>query len=98
MMIVTALLENIAATIRRLLEAEGRILRRAVMNLGWALAFVAIAALLVLTSAGFFLLGLYQYFAACHSPATASLIVSSVSLALALIFAGVALWRTADRN
>ena len=97
MMILTALLD-IVNTFLRLLEAEGRILRRAVMNVGWALAFVAIAALLVLVSAGFLLLGLYQYLAACHSPASASFMVSMIALILASIFAGVAIWRTADRK
>ena len=97
MSILTALLD-IAGTFLRLLEAEGRILRRAVMNLGWALAFIAIATLLLLSSAGFLLLGLYQYLAACHSPAAASFIVSVTAFVLALIFAGLAIWRTADRE
>lgn len=97
MMILTALLD-IATTLLRLLEAEGRILKRAVMNVSWALAYVAIATLLVLASAGFFLLGMYQYLADWTSPAAASLIVSLGALILALIFVGLAHWRTADRK
>jgi hypothetical protein len=97
MMIMTTLLD-IATSFLRLVEAEGRILKRAVMNIGWALAFIAVATLLVLASVGFFLLGLYQYFAECHSPAAASLIVSVAALVLALVFAGLAIWRTADRK
>lgn len=64
--------------------------------MGWALALVVIASLLVLTAAGFFLAGIYQYLAAQMSPAAASLLVSLLALALALLFAGFAKWRTAD--
>lgn len=97
-MTILSILLDIVGTFMRLLEAEGRILKRAVMNVGWALAFIAVATLLVLASAGFFLLGMYQYLAACHSPAAASLIVSASALVLALIFAGLAIWRSADRK
>ena len=37
MMLLTTLVD-IATTVLRLVEAEGRVLRRAVMNIGWALA------------------------------------------------------------
>jgi len=93
--ILTTLLD-IAAAFLRLLEAEGRILKRAVMNVGWALAFVGVAFLLFLAAAGFFLAGIYQYLAAQLSPAAASLLVSLLAVVLALIFAGIAKWRTAD--
>lgn len=95
MKILTTLLD-IATAFLRLLEAEGRILKRAVMNVGWALAFVGVAFLLVLVAAGFFLAGTYQYLAAQTSPAAASLLVSLLAFLLALIFAGLAKWRTAD--
>jgi len=95
--ILTTLLD-IATVFLRLLEAEGRILKRAVMNVGWALAFVGIASLLVLAAAGFFLLGIYHYLVAQMSPAAASLLVSLLAFVLALIFAGVAKWRTAGQK
>jgi hypothetical protein len=95
MKILTMLLD-IATAFLHLLEAEGRILKRAVMNVGWALAFVGVATLLVLAAAVFFLAGIYQYLAAQMSPAAASLLVSLLAFILALIFAGLAKWRIAD--
>jgi hypothetical protein len=95
MKILTTILD-ILTVFLRLLEAEGRILRRAVMHLGWALAFMALASLLLLAAAGFFLLGVYQYLAAQMSPGAASLLLSLLALALALIAAGIAKWRAAD--
>jgi len=95
MNILTTILD-IGTTLLRLLEAEGRILKRAVMNLGWALACVGIAFVLVLVAAGFFLAGIYQYLAAQISPAAASLLVSLLAFVLAVIFAGIAKWRTTD--
>lgn len=95
MKMLTTLLD-IATAFLRLVEAEGRILKRAVMKVGWALAFVGVASLLVLAAAGFFLAGIYQYLAAQMSPAAASLLVSLLASVLALIFAGIAKWRTAD--
>ena len=92
MKILTTLLD-IATAFLRLLEAEGKILKRAVMNVGWALAFVVVAAILVLAAAGFFLTGIYQYLAAQMSTAAASLLVSLLAFLLALIFAGIAEWR-----
>jgi len=88
MKILTTLLD-IAATFLRLLEAEGRILRRSIMRVGWAIAFIAIASLLVLAAAGFFLVGIYQYLAAQMSSGAASLLVSLPALVLALIFARI---------
>lgn len=95
MKILTTILD-VATVFLRLLEAEGRILKRAVMKVGWALAFVGVASLLVLAAAGFFLSGMYQYLAAQMSPAAASLLVSLLAFVLALIFAGIAKWLTAD--
>ena len=95
MKILTTLLD-IATSFLRLLEAEGRILKRAVMNAAWALAFVGIASLLVLAAAGFLLAGIYQYLAAQMSSAAASILVSLPALVLALIFAGIVKWWTAD--
>jgi len=45
MKILTTILD-VATVFLRLLEAEGRILKRAVMKVGWALAFVGVASLL----------------------------------------------------
>jgi hypothetical protein len=95
MKILTTILD-IVTVFLRLLEAEGRILRRAVMHLGWALAFMALASLLLLAATGFFLLGVYQYLAAQMSPGAASLLLSLLALALALIAAGIAKWRASD--
>ncbi len=67
-----------------------RSLRRAVVNLGWGLAFINIAALLVLASTAFFLWGLYQYFSALLSPVAAAFIVSLVALVLAVIAGWIA--------
>jgi hypothetical protein len=97
MKILTTLLD-IATSFLHVLEAEGRILKRTVMNLVWALAFVGIAALMVLVASGFFLAGIYQYLAANISPAAASIFVSFPALVLALIFVGIAKWWTADRE
>lgn len=95
MKILTTLLD-IVTTFLRLLEAEGRMLKKAVMNVAWALAFVGIASLLVLIAAGFFLAGIYQYLAAHMSPAAASFIATLPALFLALLFAGIVKWWTDD--
>ncbi len=92
MTIIQIILDIIAAFLH-LLEGEGRNLRRSVMRLGWALAFIAIASLLVLAAAGFFLLGIYQYLASQMSPGAAALLVSLLAFVLALMFAGLAKWR-----
>ena len=97
MKILTTLLD-IAATFLRLLEAEGRILRRSIMRVGWAIAFIVIASLLVLAAAGFFLVGIYQYLAAQMSSGAASLLVSLPALVLALIFARIVNWWIDDRK
>jgi hypothetical protein len=73
-----------------LIESMTRSMRRAAVNLGWGLAFMAIAALLIVASTGFFLWGLYQYFAAILSSATSALIVSLVALVLAVIAGWIA--------
>jgi len=73
-----------------LVEAEVRTLRRTVVNLGWGLAFIVIAALLVFASAVFFLWGLFQYFAALLSPVASAFIVSLVALMLAVIAGWIA--------
>jgi hypothetical protein len=52
MKILTTLLD-IVTVFLSLLQAEGRILKRAVMNVAWTLAFVGIATLLVLAAVGF---------------------------------------------
>jgi hypothetical protein len=95
MNILTSILD-IAASILRVLEAEGRLLKRAVMNVAWALAFMAVAALLTLTAAGFLLASIYQYLAALMPPWAASFVVSLFALALALVFAVIAKRRTDD--
>ena len=97
MKILTTLLD-IAANFLRLLEAEGRILRRSIMRVGWAIAFIVIASLLVLAAAGFFLVGIYQYLAAQMSSGAASLLVSLPALVLALIFARIVNWWIDDRK
>lgn len=93
MNIVTTLLD-IATRFLRVLQAEGRMLKKAVISVVWALAFVGVASLLVLAASGFFLSGIYQYLAAWISPAAASLLVSLPALGLALLFAGLAKWWT----
>ena|ERR1700690_737569 len=95
MKILTIILD-IAMGVLRLLEAEGRILRRSIMRVGWAIAFMAIASVLVLAAAGFLLVGIYQYLAAQLSPAAASLLVSLPALVLAVIFVGIVNWWTND--
>ncbi len=92
MKVITTILD-IATAFLHLLEGEGRMLRRAVMRLGWAVAFIAVASLLVLAAAGFLLFGIYQYFTSQMSPAAAALLVSLSAFVLALIFAGIAKWR-----
>lgn len=93
MKIITTILDIVTAFLH-VLEGEGRILRRSVMRLGWAVAFIAIASLLVLAAAGFFLLGIYQYLASQMSPVAAALLVALLTFVLALIFASIAKWRT----
>ena len=92
MKILTTILDIVTAFLH-LLEREGRNLRRSVMRLGWAVAFIAMASLLVLAAAGFLLLGIYQYLASQTSPAVAALLVSLLAFVLALIFAGIAKWQ-----
>ena len=93
MKIITTILDIITALLH-ILEAEGRMLRRSVMRLGWALAFMVAACLLALAAAGFLLLAVYQYVAAQASPVVASLAVSFLALVLALLFAVLAKSRT----
>jgi hypothetical protein len=94
MKILTTLLD-IAMSFLRLLQAEGRILRSAVMDTAWALAFIGITSLLVLAASGFLLAGIYQYLATQMSSAAASILVTFPALVLALIFAGIVKWWTA---
>jgi Na+-transporting NADH:ubiquinone oxidoreductase subunit NqrD len=91
--IITAILDLVTAFLH-VLEGEGRLLRRSVMRLGWAVACLATAALLVLAAAGFLLLGLYQYLISQMSPVAADFLVSLSAFVLALIFLGLAKWRT----
>ena len=93
MKIITTILD-IGTALLHLVEGEGRILRRSVMRLGWAVAFIAAASLLVLAAAGVLLLGIYQYLTLLVSPAAAALLVSLLAFVLALIFAGLAKWQT----
>lgn len=93
MKIIATILDIVTALLL-LLEGEGRILRRSVMRLGWAVAFIAVAALLFLAAAGFLLLGVYQYLALTMSPAAAAVLVALLTLVLAGTFAGIAKWRT----
>lgn len=95
MKILTTLLD-IVASFLRLLEAEGRMLKRAMMNVAWVFAFIGIASILILTAAGFFLAGIYQFLAAHMSPAAASIFVSFPALVFAAIFAGIVKWWTDD--
>ena len=93
MKIITTILDIVTAFLH-VLEGEGRILRRSVMRLGWALVGIVIASLLVLTAAGFLLLGIYQYLTLQVSPAAAALLVSLLAFVLALIVASLAKWQT----
>ncbi len=93
MKIITTILDIVTAFLH-VLEGEGRILRRSVMRLGWALAGIVIASLLGLAAAGFLLLGIYQYLTSQVSPSAAALLVSLLTFVLALIFAGLAKWQT----
>jgi apolipoprotein N-acyltransferase len=93
MKILTTILDIVTAFLH-LLEGEGRILRRSVMRMGWALAFIAMAFLLVLAAAGFFLLGIYQYLTPQMSPAATALLVALLAFVLTLIAAGLAKWQT----
>ncbi len=77
-----------------LLEAEGRTLRRAVMQVVLCMVLLLIAALLSLAAAGFFLVGMYQYLSLYIAPPFAALVLACVSLLLGLIVAGIAHWRT----
>jgi hypothetical protein len=76
-----------------LLEAEGRTLRRVVMRIGFSFVLLLVAALLFLAAAGFFLAGIYQYLTSQFTSPAAALLISLLSLLLALIFAGIAHWR-----
>ncbi len=95
MKILSTLLD-IVTSFLHVMEAEGRILKRAVMNTAWALAFIGISSLLVMAASGFLLAGIYQYLVAYISPAAASIFMSFPALVLALIFAGIVKWWTDD--
>jgi len=97
MKILTTLLDVVAGFLR-LLEAEGRMLKRTVMSMVWALAFVGVASFLVLVASGFFLAGIYQYLAEHMSSASASILVSFPALVLAMLFVVVSKWWTDDRK
>lgn len=77
-----------------LIEAEGRVARRAIMRLGWGLVFLGLAGLLALVAAGFLLAGIYLYFSAQLSPFIAAFIVAGSALLLALLSALLAYRRT----
>lgn len=87
---IITLLIDITTTLLRLLEVEGKVLKKAMMKFIWALAFVLIAVFLVLAAAGFFLASIYQYLAVQMSSEAASLLVALLAFMLALIFAGIA--------
>jgi hypothetical protein len=91
--IITMFLDIVTAFLL-LLEGEGRILRRSVMHLGWAVALISMASILVLAAAGFFLLGIYQYLSYQMSPAAAALLVAPLAFVLALVFACISKWWT----
>lgn len=97
---ILATILDLITVMMRFLETEGRLLRRAILSTGWKLAwvfaFIAIASLLVVVAAGFFLSGIYQFLASQMSPVASSLLVALVALVLSLIFAGIARWRAAD--
>jgi len=73
-----------------LIRKQTQALRMMVVDLGWSLAFILIAALLITASAAFFLLGMYQYFSALLSPVAAAFLVSFIALVLAVIAAWIA--------
>ena len=93
MKIITTFLDIVTAFLH-VLEGEGRILRRSVMRLGWALACIVLATLLVLAAVGVFLFGIYQYLTLHVSPAAAALLVSLLAFVLAVMFADLAKWQT----
>jgi hypothetical protein len=97
MKILTVLLDVIS-TFVNLLEAEGRILRRAVMRLGWALAFMTAAFVLAVTAACLLLFSIYQYLVAQMSAGSAALLISLLALVLSLVFGGIAKWQVSDRK
>jgi len=82
--VIKAIIDLVIAFLS-LIETMTRSLRSAVVNLGWGLAFIAIAALLILASMVLFLWGLYQYFAALLSPVVSAFMVSLVALVLAVV-------------
>jgi hypothetical protein len=94
MKILTTLLDIVTAFLS-LPQAEGRILKRAVMNVAWTLAFVGIATLLVLAAVGFSWRGSTSTLPRIYPLRPLDLRVVS-ALVLALIFAGVAKWWPAD--
>jgi hypothetical protein len=97
MTVLTTLLD-VLATFLRLVEAEGRAVKRAAMNVGWALAFVAVASMLILAAAGLLLVSLHQFLATRLSPSAASLLVALLAFALAGGFAAIATWWSSDRK
>jgi len=89
---ITALTHIVVLLLDRV-EAEARALRRAIADLGWALAFTAIAAILLLVAIAFFLWGLYLFLVIYLSPVAAALLLSFVTLLLAAIAAAFAFRR-----
>jgi len=88
-----ATLTHILVLLLDRIETEARALRKAVADLGWALAFIAIATVLLLIAAGFFLWGLYQFIVLYTSPIIAALLLAFVTLVLAAIAAAFAVRR-----
>lgn len=71
-----------------LLEAEGRVLRRATARLGGTLVLAAVAGLIALGGLGLCLWGIYQYLTASLGNAAAALVTGVASV----VVAGGILW------
>ncbi|OGS34344.1 MAG: hypothetical protein A2474_00725 [Elusimicrobia bacterium RIFOXYC2_FULL_34_12] len=73
-----------------LIAVESKIIRKIIERMTLAFVFIGLAFLLFLAAAFFFLSGAYQYFAMYMHHAFAAMLVSILSIVLALIFIGIA--------
>ncbi len=71
-----------------LMEAEGRTLKTASIRVGWGMAFIILASVLILVASSSFLWGVYLLLITLVSPPAAAMLIALVALMLAAV-AGV---------
>lgn len=68
-----------------LMEAEGRTLKAASIRVGWGMAFIILASVLILVASSSFLWGVYLLLITLVSPPAAAMLIALVALMLAAV-------------